>query len=161
MDTKKPIIKPKISVELDITAFRGRPERISQLLGIVPDEAWTKGSVMPDRPGYTGPKPRFWKYSCWTIRASLKEYSYELEDYVKDIIQRITPVRARIKAIQPAKLFLRGHIEIYDLRASTPAIGLGVNEMRFLSEIGAEVDLDLALVIDPDNLDEYAEWAKS
>lgn len=161
MSGERPITRPKITAKLDIVAFRGKPERISKHLAMRPDEAWAKGDIIPDTGNYEGPKPRRRKYSCWTVRASLKEYSYDFEDYVKDLIKKITPVRTRVKTVPAAKLFLRGRIEIYDLRASMPSLGLNADTMRFLSDIKAELDLDIALVINPDDLDEYAKWAKS
>ena len=161
MSGKRPIIKPKITAKFDIVAFRGKPETISKHLAIDPDEAWAKGDIIPDTGKNGSLEPRRRKYSCWTLRASLKKYSYDFEDYANDLINRITPARARIKTIVAPKIFLRGRIEIYDLRASMPSIGLTPDTMHFLSDIKAELDLDIALVINPDDAYEYAKWAKS
>jgi hypothetical protein len=146
----KPQLKPRIEVFLDIRGFRGEPDSITHLLGIRPDRAWSKGEIIPERPGYEGPRPLRRKYSCWTIKASLKKYSYNVEDHIKQIIKRISPVRDRIKSIPGANLMLCVWIDIYDPYESTPALVLGTKTMRFLSDIEAVFDVDLSLLIDPE-----------
>lgn len=125
---------------------------------MTPDETWCRGDTIPNIPNYRGPKPRRRKYSCWRLRASLEKYSYHVEDYIKDIISKITPVRDKIKAIPGANLMLCVWIDIYHLGAGTPDIGLETDTMRFLSEIGAPLDVDISLLIDPD---EHTRWSKT
>jgi hypothetical protein len=128
----------KIRVSLAIRGFRGNPSKITDLLKIQPHESWRKGEVIPNSPVKR-------KYSCWTIAASLKRYSYNVEDYVKDIIKKIAPVKNKIKRIPGANLELEIWIDLYP-EASMPGIVLSKSTLRFLADIGAEVDCDLYFI---------------
>src|SRR5258706_825148 len=141
-------LKPGIRVFLDIRGFRGKPSGITKLLGIEPNNAWSKGDVIPENPMdayYKGLRPRTRKYNCWSIEASLKHYSYNMEDYVKYIIKRIFPVRNKIKAIRGVNLMLCVFIDLYP-GASIPAIVLGPETIRFLSETEAKLASDRSLI---------------
>lgn len=140
--------RPKISVFLEIRSFRGKPETVTKFLGIDPDEAWAKHEVIQETPAdvkyYKGKRPRRQRYSGWVIKASMKDYSYDVEDYIKNIIKRISPVRNKIKKIPGANVMLCIWIDLAE-GGSVPSITLDVDTMRFLTDIGAQVDCDLSL----------------
>src|ERR1051326_5610854 len=98
---------PRIRVSFDIRGFREPSSKITEILRIKPDTAWSKGDVIPedhmDR-YYRGPRPRKRRFSCWTIEASLTKYSYNVEDYVKNILRKISSARKKIKRIRRANI---------------------------------------------------------
>ncbi|MBI5204398.1 MAG: DUF4279 domain-containing protein [Nitrospirae bacterium] len=145
--------KPNIRVFLDIRGFSGNPSRITELLGIEPDESWSKGDIVPakfvsGRVIYDKSKSIKRKYSCWTIRASLKKYSFNMEDYIKDIIKKIAPVRNKFKKLpKSVNLMLCVWIDIYSPKESAPSLGLSIETMKFLSSINATLDIDISFVL--------------
>jgi|ERR1043166_2822927 hypothetical protein len=159
---KETHLAPKIRVSLDIQGFREPPSKISQMLRMKPDAAWSKGDVIPEGPMdayYRGPRPRRRRYSCWSIEASLREYSYNVEDYVRNILRRISSVRSKIKKIRGANVMLSVWIDLYP-GISMPAIVLSKHTMGLLSEIGADFDCDLALICEKCDEDvKGAPWA--
>ena len=133
-------LRPRIEAFLDIRGFGVLPSSISQTLGINPDEAWSEGEVIQ---GTT----RRRLYSCWKIRASLSEYSYDVDDYVNDIVAKISPVADKMKRIKGANLMLCIWVTIH-ASGRTPSVTFRPKVMRMLSDIGAEIDVDISVVPD-------------
>jgi hypothetical protein len=112
-----------------------------------------KGDVIPEvtdrNIAYKGKKPRRRKYSCWKIKSTI-QHSYNIEDYIKDIIERINPVRSNFKKLpKKVNLMLCVWIDIYSPYESMPSIALDLKTMSFLLFIKAELDIDISLVFDP------------
>ena len=100
METKK----PRIRAFLDIVGFRGKHQRISRILGMDPDEAWSKGDIMADFPPegvkYSGSLPARRKFGSWMVKSHLAEdATYNIEDHIKDIIKTITPIQERVRTL--------------------------------------------------------------
>jgi len=133
-------VRPKIDVFLDIRGFEEPPTSITQIVGISPDETWSKGDSI------SGIKT-LRKFSCWKIRASLTKYSYDVDDYVDDIVRKILPAAAAIKRIKNANVMLCIWITLH-ASGRVPSICFHPNIMRALSDIDAEIDIDISVLPD-------------
>ena len=130
----------KARVHFTLGGYHFNPDDVTRILGIEPtstDASGMRGSL--DKPALS-----FWELSSDTATDDID--IYKLTD---DLIKQIEPAKEKI--IEIAKnLNLSPRIEIVltlsvDKNESEPELGVGARAIRFLSEIGAFVNVDYKL----------------
>lgn len=121
------------------------PDEVTQLLGMNPDESYRKGAPIPMPPNaqYTVKKTRVYATSIWQLNAELKEYSYDVEDYVKNLLCRVQRVDGKIARLDRRRFSVTLDV-VLDLLtdASSAATGLSKTTMEALTHLGASFDVD-------------------
>ena len=112
----------------------------SKSVGILPTQAWNQGQRLPER-GL--PKQSIWKYSSGRIESDVIDLYAISDTLVSKLHPSIELIREAIThwglgAVLQTVL----HIST-DETVSTPASGFSIETIRFLSRVGASVDLDI------------------
>ncbi len=124
-------------VRLRITSATLTAAAIETKLGLKPDEAWKIG----DRTGTFG---AILKDHGYALDASAP-YTLKLDDHMRVMIKRITPVAQKIGEIsEQAKV----EIICTMFRKATPPINFGRDDLRWLAAIGASLDVSVALIVE-------------
>lgn len=136
--------RPYISASLLIRGGDD-PGEISRILGMEPDESHRKGApiLVPPNAQYVVKKNRVYATSIWRLNAELKQYSYDVEDYVKNILHRVRRVDGKMARLDRRRFNVTMDI-VLDLLvdASSPAMGLSTETMAALTHLGASFDVD-------------------
>lgn len=138
----------EIDLSFNICGFSCKPEDISSLLGIQPDEIHAKGQPR-------GSGEAVYKESLWVIRSRILP-SLEIESHIGDIMERLEPVHERIKSL-PGEFYcyLSCGVEIYD-GPGGPAVVFDAKTLRILGTIGASLDIDIYCLGDDNGKNEEA-----
>jgi len=113
---------------------------------MLPDESHRKGDVIPVPPGakFKVKKTRTYATSIWKLNSELKNYSYDVEDYIKDIIRRIRARAERISALDRRRFSVTMDVSLDLLtNATTASSGLSNECLAVLSRLGASLDVDI------------------
>lgn len=123
------------------------PDKISELLGLSPDECWKIGDTM------RGGKQKY-KFSCWKF-GTCKEYDVYVEN---QMLKTIAPLLSKVEILREIKrqFHVNFFLEVvptvrYD--ESTPCLAPSLQVMQFCCDTGTEMDIDL-YVSCPDNFDD-------
>lgn len=130
----------KVRAYFGLAGYHFNPDDITRLLGIEPtsiDASGARGSL--DKPALS-----FWELSTETVTDDIDVYKL-----TEDLIKQIEPAKEKI--LQVAKshnLSPRIVVELIlsvDKDESEPEVGFGARTIKFLSEIGAFINLDYKL----------------
>jgi len=110
------------------------PDKISELLGIEPTSTARKGNPRPVQTS--------WKLSTGEVKADIIDV-YEMSSA---LVKRLEPIEGKIiEAIAKYKLEAVLQVVLWvttDDTKPTPAIGFEPEVIKFLSSVGASVDVD-------------------
>lgn len=122
------------------------PSEISRLLNMVPDESYRKGEAIPLPPNakYKVRKQRVYASSIWKINARLKQYSYDVEDYVLDVLSCVREVADKIARLDRRRFSVTIDVSL-DLLTDAPTVAVGASNktLTALARLGASYDVDL------------------
>lgn len=136
--------RPYIRVSLMIRGGQD-PEDVSHMLNMVPDESYRKGEPIPVPPDakYKVKKTRVYTASTWKLNSHLKQYSYDVEDYVKDVLRRVRRAADKISRLDRRRFSVTIDVSLDLLTdASTAATGLSNESLTSLARLGASFDVD-------------------
>ena len=142
----------EIHLSFNICGFSCKPEDISRLLGIQPDEAHAKGE-----PRGTG--KAVCRESLWVLRSRVSP-NLEIENHINDIMERLEPVHEKVCSL-PGKYYcyLSCGVDIYD-GPGGPAVEFDAKTLRILGTIGASLDVDVYCLGDESGENKNAEGVK-
>jgi hypothetical protein len=145
-------MKNEIHLSFYICGFSCKPEDISRLLDIQPDEGHAKGE-----PRGTG--KAVYRESLWGIHSRISSNLY-IESHISDIMERLEPVQDRIRNL-PGKYYcyLSCGVDIYD-GPGGPAVVFDAKTLRILGAIGASLDVDIYCLGGESGENENAEEVK-
>ena len=116
------------------------PADITEFLGISPTAAWKKGARISE---CEIPKVSIWKCSSGKVSGEI----VDVYDITQVLIDRLIPSRKMIsEAIRKWNLQSTLQTVLYvstDADISTPIVGYSADTIRFLSYIGASIDVDI------------------
>lgn len=136
--------RPYIRVSLLIRGGED-PDEITRILNVKPDESYRKGAPIPLPSGatYTVKKTRVYSTSIWKLNAQLKQHSYDVEAYVKNILRRLQKVNDKLALLDRRRFNISIDVSLdLLLDASTAATGLSRETMKTLARLGASFDVD-------------------
>ncbi|MBF0411060.1 MAG: DUF4279 domain-containing protein [Candidatus Riflebacteria bacterium] len=114
------------------------PDSLTEFLGIEPTAIMRKGSKIPGKL----PARSSWEFST----VNVVNENINVFDMAASIIEKLEPKKdIIIKAIEKFNLVSRLEVVLWfsmNEECSTPAIGFEAATIRFLSEVGACVDVD-------------------
>lgn len=139
----------EIHFSFNICGFSCKPEDITRLLGIQPDEAHAEGA-----PRGTG--EAIYRESIWVIRSRISP-NLDIEAISGDIMGRIEPVCERIRSL-PGKHYccLSCGVSVND-GPGGPALEFDAKTLRILGAIGASLDVDIYCLGDDSGENEKAD----
>lgn len=114
------------------------PEEITTALGIVPTETWKVGDLISKKATFHH------KQNGWSLKSKLED-SATLEDHVESVLEQLKP------SWQPlVKMCTRYYTEIecviYVFGDDSPAIHFNRETLKRISELNAEIDIDLYIL---------------
>ncbi|MBI2387941.1 MAG: DUF4279 domain-containing protein [Elusimicrobia bacterium] len=121
------------------------PAEITRILGMEPDESYRRGAPIPIPPDakYKVKKTRVYAASIWKLNSRLKQYSYNVEDYVNDLLYRLRRVDEKISSLDRRRFNVTMDVSLDLLTdAATAAAGLSIDTMAALTRLGASFDVD-------------------
>jgi hypothetical protein len=130
----------KVRAYFGLAGYHFNPDDITRLLGIEPTSIDASGA----RSNLDKPVLSFWELSTETVTDDIDVYKL-----TEDLIKQIEPAKEKI--LQVAKshnLSPRIVVELIlsvDKDESEPEVGFGARTIKFLSEIGAFINLDYKL----------------
>lgn len=138
----------EIELSFNICGFSCKPEDISRLLGIQPDEVHAKGE-----PRGTG--DAVYRESLWVLRSRVSS-DMEIESHISDVIERLEPVHERISSL-PGKYYcyLSCGVDIYD-GPGGPAVEFDAKTLKILGTMGASLGVDIYCLGDESGENEKA-----
>lgn len=111
------------------------PEEITAVIGIVPTKTWKVGDLISK-----GATLRH-KQNGWSLKSKLED-SATLEDHVESVLERLKPSWQHL-----VKMCTRYYTEIeciiYVYGDDSPAIHFNRETLKRISELNAEIDIDL------------------
>lgn len=132
------IARESVSVLLKITSATLTPQDIEARLGVKPDEAWKIG----DRTGVFGAVEKVNGYML--VSALLPTAA--LEEHVQSMLRRVAPVAAKIgEFASSATIKMICTVQ----RKSIPPLGFSRDDLRRLSAMGAQLDIEVSVIADP------------
>lgn len=136
-------VRPRIQVAL-LVRSDGVPETITELIGLAPDEVSSKGAILPRKSADPAGTPKIRACTSWRLNSQVQEFTYDVEEHIKTIIERVTPVKAKIASLnrQEFNVTLDICLDLAD-GASPPALGLSPETMRFFADLNIPVEVDL------------------
>ena len=128
--------KTKIMVEFSISGDTFSPKLITQMLGITPDEQWSKGEKVKGR-NY----PR--QHSCWSINTDY-EVSMDVNDQLEKIREIFEPHIDVLKKIKKEfNLEYQFGIVPQIENNEIPSMYFNNYMLKFIHDIEAAIDIDL------------------
>lgn len=128
----------EIFVCLSIFSYDINPDEISSVIGMIPDKSRYKGNVIRGDVVY--------KENMWEIYSTTKD-TVRLDTHVQSIITRIQPFRGNFKNLDKCNIWLSCAIYVKD-GPSSPSIHFDAETISFLSEINAEIDIDIYCLLE-------------
>ncbi|MBK8911856.1 MAG: DUF4279 domain-containing protein [Chlorobi bacterium] len=126
-----------IRLMIRITGENLNHEDITSLLNICPTKVWHKGDLVTNRTGHRN------KEDGWELRVDKVGDSFD--ELLNIIIKQLEPVADKVKEIaQQFFIELQCVVFLYDdCENSIPSVHMENWQLKFLSEIGAEIDIDI------------------
>lgn len=131
--------RESVGVRLRITSSTVTAADIEAKLGIKPDESTKIG----DKLGVFG---AIEKTHSYTLISSAPP-SAQLEEHIQFMIRRLAPVAAKIGELAGAATI---RFICVVQRKTVPPIGLGRDEVRWLGVMGAQLDVEVTVLADPE-----------
>jgi hypothetical protein len=145
--TSNKIIHNETIVSLSITEFECSPSEITKILNITPSKTWQKNEPIDERIVARH------KENGWRISSSLSKES-NLEEHIKNLSQVIIPHKAKFKNL-PSSSYVELSCCIY-VHHEVPEISFSANTIQLLSELQAEIDIDLYCLMNNENFEQQA-----
>ena len=112
------------------------PDKISSILGLIPDKKWSIGDLRSDG--------RTYEFACW-IYGKCECYDVYVENMmmktIKDLLDK-TEILKNIKNNYDVSYYLQIVPEVF-VNESTPCLAPNLDIMRFCCETETELDIDL------------------
>lgn len=129
------ITRDETIVDLDISSFKEHPLDIAKILGIQPSRIRLEGELV-----YSNALIRH-KENGLEISSSLSR-SHPFMEHIDSLSKILIPLKDKFKNLpSTCEIMLSCHIYIYE--EGMPAICLDVNMVKLLSDLNAEIDIDL------------------
>jgi hypothetical protein len=129
----------EIIVSLSITKFECSPSEITRILGIMPSKTWKKSDLIDKRALIK------YKENGWRVSSSLSK-NENLKTHIEDLLQIIIPHKAKFRNL-PSFCCIELSCCIY-VYHEVPEISFSVSTVKLLSELQAEIDVDLYYLAD-------------
>jgi uncharacterized protein DUF4279 len=138
-DPDKPFVpaRTRSRASLIVLSADLSPSEITELIGIPPDEAHTKGAPQTPQSSYG------WKYHSWQVHSRSHEMTPP-EDHLASLLERVEPFAERIAAlarsgqVEPLRVWISHHIENYN-----PGLSIDPGLLARVAQLGASLDLDI------------------
>ncbi|MBC1210560.1 DUF4279 domain-containing protein [Listeria booriae] len=125
-----------VKAEFSIEGEDLKPEIITELLQINPDETWEKGDSIPG-------KSRIRRSGNWSIGTRFEE-SFDINDQLSQIVNIIKPKKEKLQNIREAYKLEYGFIVIIKIEDNLkPAIHFDTDLIEFVADIKAVIGVDL------------------
>ena len=129
------ITRDKTIVDLDISSFKEHPLEIAKILDIQPSRIRLEGELV-----YPNALIRH-KENGLEISSSLSS-SHPFMEHIDSLLKILIPLKDKFKNLpSTCEIILSCHIYIYE--DSMPAICLDAKTVNLLSDLNAEIDIDL------------------
>lgn len=129
--------KPRISVALKLTGEEFSPAEATRIIGLNPSRTWRVGESVED----TEIKR---KDNGWKLELPYRE-TYDMDSILNELLDIVEPHSQDIARLT-ASLRIRAEISfgVY-MRAETPAAWFSAQTLRRVTNLGANLDIDLIL----------------
>jgi hypothetical protein len=124
----------EISASFTLTGIELDPAEISAKVGITPTASWMKGDLIDPRGVIR------YQENGWSIQSTLDKYA-SLEDHVKSVLEQLQPSWSSLVEVS-AQNYAEIDCVIYT-RGQAPEMHLDKDILRQISQLNAELDLDL------------------
>lgn len=133
-------------ITLIFSDFSCAPDAITGTLGIEPTKTGIKGQEY-----YIGPQDnkqrKVWPYNYWALRIIKKENNF-ISEFVDGFLNEVVkPNKEKIKALS-AECEVELSIAQYYYSGCNPGFHFTADNLQVLTEIGAELDLDIYCLSD-------------
>lgn len=130
------------TIYLDVRSEALSPDRISEVVGVSPDEAIMKGEV---RANSVSGLPAKW--SVWRL-IERGSSSVDISELIRVIYQRMLPLKDGLKEVDALGCEISLEVVLYlePLDECGPGFCLDIPTVKLLAEIGAVVDVDQYLM---------------
>jgi len=125
----------RIYAELAIYGNDLDPASITELLGLLPSETWLRDEPKSIRPGPTH------EQGCWKLKTL--ESNCPLEDHLTVLMVQLATCKNSIRTLSS---LVNSAVEIsvvVHIDDETPDISLSKSAIKWISEIGAALDIDM------------------
>ncbi len=131
----------EITLDLVLTGFQPDPDEITTLLGVKPSQTWVQGDLVP--------RTSLKRHSNGWLLSSGCNRASELKAHLVALFEKVAPVKERF-GLLPSSTQVDVSCAVYiyhsastDEEHNTPALHLDSNQIRMLSTLAAEFDIDL------------------
>lgn len=135
----------QVSTEFNIRGEDFDPDYVTEALGLSPSTKWRQGDIRIQDISEEGCalSGLTYSFSLWSITTGYQD-SYDISDQLNPIIDLIKEKKNIL--LQLAEILELNYtigIVIYIYNKRTPGVNISPDIMRFASDIGADIDIDL------------------
>ena len=131
----------EITLDLVLTGFQSDPSEITTLLGVEPSQSWLQGDLVA--------RTMLKRHSNGWLLSSGRDRTSELESHLFALFEKVAPIKERFRVLPPStQVGVSCAVYVYhsaseDEEHNTPALHLNADQIRMLSTLGADFDIDL------------------
>ena len=113
------------------------PDQITAQLGITPSRTWRTGDLVMERASIRH------KNNGWSVKSDIP-MSEDLEEHVEMVLQRLKPAWKSLRKLSTRYTALIDCV-VYSHGGARPAIFFNKDVIKRISELNAEIDVDLLI----------------
>lgn len=129
-------MKSEISVSFTLSGLNFNPDQLTNTLEITPTKTWQVGDLINPQTILKR------KENGWSLQSELDIYSYELEDHLNNLLEKL---QSKSNVLKHLCLENYGELScvIYAIGEERPSIHLDQEIIKKVHQLNCEIDIDL------------------